>query len=126
MSEEKEIPVIEQFVKNRAKFEWALLTVIVAFVSNYFITGEELPPSMMDLFTICVIAYVFIFSLDVTLPVIKAVLEVWSAKKPPLWVEPVLLIAENQMKLLESLPLAICPFKEGFPPIVERPDRGTP
>jgi hypothetical protein len=112
MSKEDNPPVIEEFVKNRAKFEWALLSVIVAFVSNYFITGKELPPSMMDLFTICVIAYVFIFSLDVTLPVLKAVLEVWSAKKPPSWVEPVLLIAENQMKLLESLPLAICPLRK--------------
>lgn len=116
--------IAEEFIKNRAKFEWAVLAVIGFFVTNYFLTGQDIPETYIQVFYACIVAYVIIFIMDVMAPIFKAVLIVWTAENPPQWVKEITAVREaqnsllaQQTKLLEALPLAICPFNGDDPPV---------
>jgi hypothetical protein len=94
--------------KARVNFERAILYVIGFITTNFFITGLDPPVGMLSVFAICIVAYVLIFAIDLVVPLIDRYLKIWSAEKPPMWVQVALDIAENQMKLVSSLPLALC------------------
>jgi hypothetical protein len=109
-SDEKTNPVAE-IVKNRAKFEWALLGVITTFVTKFFITGEPLPESYGNFFLACLIIYAVIFTLDSIIPVFTKFLDAWAREKPPAWVEATYSLIDHTMSVVDKLPLAVCPYR---------------
>jgi uncharacterized membrane protein len=98
----------EELIKNRAKFEWAILAVIGFYVTNYFLKGEDPPDGMLLVFGICILTYVILFIMDLIVPVLKQYLDQKAHNEPPAWVVNVLEVVDRLTLLIDKIPVAFC------------------
>lgn len=90
-------------IKNRGKFEWAVITIVLSLTGNYIWKGVDLPAGYTWLLAVAILAYVILFLSDQVIPIVQEALKRWSADNPPKWVQEVLTVAKTQNALMDRL-----------------------